>query len=169
LKRLGAETLSTDAVNHDVLAGEEMRDVLVARWGEEIAPNGSVDRDAVASVVFENPDELKWLESELHPRIGRAVAEWRAGLDPSTEVAVIEVPLLFETGMEAAFDDVLAVVAADEIRNERLAERGDAGLEGREERQLSQDEKASRAGYVVRNEGSIDDLERELAAILAEQ
>jgi dephospho-CoA kinase len=169
LKRLGAETLSTDAVNHDVLAGEEMRDVLVARWGEEIAPNGSVDRDAVASVVFENPDELKWLESELHPRIGRAVAEWRAGLDPSTEVAVIEVPLLFETGLEAAFDDVLAVVAADEIRNERLAERGDAGLEGREERQLSQDEKASRAGYVVRNEGSIDDLERELAAILAEQ
>ncbi|MDX6615796.1 MAG: dephospho-CoA kinase [Solirubrobacterales bacterium] len=169
MKRLGAETLSTDAVNHDVLAGEEMRDVLVARWGEEIAPNGSVDRDAVASVVFENPDELQWLESELHPRIGRAVAEWRAGLDPSTEVAVIEVPLLFETGLEAAFDDVLAVVAADEIRNERLAERGDAGLEGREERQLSQDEKASRAGYVVRNEGSIDDLERELAAILAEQ
>jgi dephospho-CoA kinase len=146
-----------------------MRDVLVARWGEEMAPNGSVDRDAVAAVVFENPDELKWLESELHPRIGRAVAEWRSELDPSTEVAVIEVPLLFETGMEAAFDDVIAVVAADEIRNERLAERGDAGLEGREERQLSQDEKAGRAGHVVRNEGTIDDLERELAAILAER
>jgi dephospho-CoA kinase len=169
LQRLGAETLSTDAVNHDVLAGEEMRDLLVARWGEEIAPNGSVDRDAVASLVFENPDELKWLESELHPRIGRSVAEWRAGLEPSTEVAVIEVPLLFETGMDTAFDDVLAVVAADEIRNERLAGRGDAGLEGREERQLSQDEKATRADYVVRNEGTIDDLERELAAILAQQ
>jgi dephospho-CoA kinase len=82
---------------------------------------------------------------------------------------VIEVPLLFETGMEAGFDEVIAVVATDEIRNERLAERGDAGLEGREERQLSQDEKASRADYVVRNEGTIDDLERELAAILAQQ
>jgi dephospho-CoA kinase len=149
-----------------VLAGEEMRDLLVARWGEDVAPNGSVDRDAVASVVFENPDELKWLESELHPRIGRAVVEWRSGLDPSTEVAVIEVPLLFETGMESGFDEVIAVVAADEIRNERLAERGDAGLEGREGRQLSQDEKASRADYVVRNEGTIDDLERDLAAII---
>jgi dephospho-CoA kinase len=152
-----------------VLAGEEMRDLLVARWGEAVAPSGSVDRDAVASVVFENPDELKWLESELHPRIGHAVVEWRSGLDPSTKVAVIEVPLLFETGMEAGFDEVIAVVATDEIRNERLAERGDAGLEGREERQLSQDEKASRADYVVRNEGTIDDLERELAAILAQQ
>jgi dephospho-CoA kinase len=152
-----------------VLAGEEMRDLLVGRWGEKIAPDGSVDRDAVASVVFENPDELKWLESELHPRIGRVVAEWRSGLDPSTEVAVIEVPLLFETGMEAGFDEVIAVIAADEIRNERLAERGDAGLEGREERQLSQDEKASRADHVVRNEGTIDDLERELAAIISQQ
>jgi dephospho-CoA kinase len=152
-----------------VLAGEDMRDLLVARWGEEVAPKGSVDRDAVASVVFENPDELKWLESELHPRIGRAVVEWRSRLDPSTGVAVIEVPLLFETGMEAGFDEVIAVVASDEIRNERLAERGDAGLEGREERQLSQDEKASRADYVVRNEGTIDDLERDLAAIIGRQ
>jgi dephospho-CoA kinase len=146
-----------------------MRDLLVARWGEEVAPNGSVDRDAVASLVFENPDELKWLESELHPRIGRAVVDWRSGLDPSTEVAVIEVPLLFETGMEAGFDEVIAVVAADEIRNQRLGGRGDAGLEGREERQLSQDEKASRADYVVRNEGTIDDLERDLAAIIGQQ
>jgi dephospho-CoA kinase len=116
--------------------------------------------------VFESPDELNWLESQLHPRIGGRVADWRADLDPETEVAVVEVPLLYETGMEAAFDEVLAVIAADEVREQRLAERGDPGLEGREERQLAQDEKAGRADHVVRNDGSLEELERELAAIV---
>jgi len=146
-----------------------MRDLLVERWGERVAPNGVVDRDAIASLVFENPGELKWLESEMHPRVGRAVAEWRAGLPPEAEVAVIEVPLLFETEMEPAFDEVIAVIADDELRESRLAERGDAGLAGREERQLDQEEKAKRAHHAVRNNGTIDELEQELAAILAKQ
>ena len=82
---------------------------------------------------------------------------------------MIEVPLLFETEMEPAFDEVIAVVADDELRESRLAERGDAGLAGREERQLDQEEKAKRAHHAVRNNGTIDELEQELAAILAKQ
>jgi dephospho-CoA kinase len=167
LERLGAATLSTDAVTHELLAGEELRDRLVERWGEEVAPGGAVDRQKVAELVFDRPDELAWLESELHPRVGKRLAEWRSALDPATEVAVVEVPLLFETGMEGLFDGVIAVVADDEIRERRLAARGSAeGLEGREERQLPQSEKVARASYAVRNEGTLDDLERELCAAL---
>jgi dephospho-CoA kinase len=166
LERLGVETLSTDAVTHELYGSEQLRDRLVERWGEEVAPDGAVDRDEVARIVFEQPEELAWLESELHPRVGQRVLEWRSSLDPATEVAVVEVPLLFEAGMEGVFDDVIAVVADDAIRERRLEERGSAGLEGRSERQLDQAEKAGRADYVIRNDGSLEDLESELAAVL---
>jgi dephospho-CoA kinase len=164
--RLGAETLSTDRVAHDVLDHEDVIAMLAERWGNDIVKDGAVDRDRVAEIVFEQPDELAWLESHIHPRVGEAVLEWRTEIDPSVPVAVIEVPLLFEASMETAFDETLAVIADDEIRERRLAERGQPGLEGREERQLPQSEKAARADRVIENNGSIEDLEREVAAAL---
>lgn len=165
--RLGAETLSTDRVAHDILDREDVIKLLVDRWGEEVAVEGTVDRDKVAEIVFERPDELAWLESQVHPRVGEAVLEWRSEVDPEVPVAVIEVPLLFEAAMEQAFDETVAVIADDEIRERRLAERGQPGLEGREERQLPQAEKADRADHVIENNGTVEDLEREVAAMLA--
>jgi dephospho-CoA kinase len=165
-RRQGAATLSTDQVAHDVLERDDVRAALVDRWGEEVASAEGVDRERVAEIVFASPDELAWLESQTHPRVGEEVLAWRSGLDPAVEVAVIEVPLLFEAGMEAAFDETLAVVAADAVREQRLAERGQPGLGGREGRQLHQDEKAARADHVIRNEGSLEELEREIGAVI---
>lgn len=166
-RRLGAETISTDQVAHDVLDAPEVRELLVERWGDDtIGADGAVDRARIASIVFEDPDELAWLESQTHPRVGAAVAEWRAAVDPGVEVAVLEIPLLFEAGLDAGFDETLAVVAADELRVARLSERGQGGLEGRETRQLSQDEKAARADHVIRNDGTIEELERAVAEVL---
>ena len=91
----------------------------------------------VGAVVFESPDELRWLESVLHPLVGARIAEWVVGLPPHTSVAVVEVPLLFETGMEAFFDATIAVVADDAVRAERAAARGTELFEGRAGRQLS--------------------------------
>jgi dephospho-CoA kinase len=164
--RLGAATLSTDQVTHSLLGREDVIRELTARWGGEVAPGGEIDRARVAEIVFAEPDELAWLESRLHPRVGEEVLAWRQALDPSVEVAVIEVPLLFEADMGRAFDATLAVIAADPIRERRLAERGQAGLAGRESRQLSQDEKAGRADHVIRNEGTLEDLEHELSRAL---
>jgi dephospho-CoA kinase len=164
--RLGAATLSTDRVTHELLGSAEVRDLLVERWGPVVAPGGEVDRAKVAELVFGRPEELSWLESELHPRVGAAVAAWREGLGPGVEVAVVEVPLLFEAGMEGAFDETVAVIATDAVREGRLGERGQPGLEGREGRQLTQDEKAARADHVIRNDGSIEQLEAELCRVL---
>jgi dephospho-CoA kinase len=164
-ERQGAATLSSDAVAHDMLAGEEMRSKLVERWGEEVAPGGEVDRARIAEIVFEQPGELRWLESELHPRVGAEVASWGAALAPG-RIGVIEVPLLFETSMEDAFDAVVCVVADDEVRRERAAARGQAGLQEREQRQLSQDEKASRADHVISNDGTVAELEDEVRALI---
>ena len=164
--RLGAATLSTDQVAHDVLDRDDVRAAMVERWGGDVAPDSRVDRERVAEIVFGQPEELAWLESQTHPRVGQSVLEWREGLAPEIEVAVIEVPLLFEAGMEKGFDETVAVVAEDEIRERRLAERGQPGLEGREERQLDQDEKASRADHVIRNDGTLDKLEGAVADVL---
>jgi dephospho-CoA kinase len=80
---------------------------------------------------------------------------------------VIEVPLLFESGMDTAFDATIAVVAPEELRRERAGDRGHAAVAERTSRQLSQDEKASRATYVVTNDGSVEQLETRLSEVLA--
>jgi dephospho-CoA kinase len=165
-ERLGARTLSTDAVTHDLLSDEEVRSALVERWGGEVAPEGEVDRERVAAIVFDDAEELRWLEGQLHPRVGAHVAEWRQAVPPDATVAVVEVPLLFETAMEDAFDATVAVVADDEIRDRRLRERGQAGLSGREGRQLSQAEKEARADHVIRNNGTLDELESQVRAVI---
>jgi dephospho-CoA kinase len=167
LERLGAETISADAVVHDLLGSEELRELLVARWGDEVAPEGAVDRNEVGKRVFDQPDELAWLESQLHPRVGQRLDEWRRALPDRTSFAVIEVPLLFETGMEKAFDTTIAVVSDEETRRTRAEERGHALVEERSARQLTQEEKAALADHVIHNEGSLEDLERELSGLLA--
>jgi dephospho-CoA kinase len=165
-ERLGAATLSTDRVAHDLLDDEEVRSALIERWGEKIAPDGSVDRDLVGEIVFNDPEQLAWLESITHPRVGAHVLEWRQSLDPGVKVAVVEVPLLFEAAMEDAFDATVAVVAADDLRDARLRERGPGGLEGREARQLDQEEKERRADHVIRNDASLPELESEVKRVI---
>jgi dephospho-CoA kinase len=170
-ERLGAATLSSDAVVHELLGTDEVRDLLRARWGEHVVAGGEVDRAAVAGIVFERPAELAWLEGELFPRVGMRTAAWRAELerrDPAPGVAVVEVPLLFEAGREAFFDATVAVVADESLREERAAARGHEGVAGREGRQLGQEEKAARADFVIRNDGSLAELEDTVAGVLEE-
>jgi dephospho-CoA kinase len=76
------------------------------------------------------------------------------------------VPLLFEAAMEDAFDATVAVVAEDEIRDARLRERGQAGLEGREQRQLDQAEKERRADHVIRNDASLQELDKQVNELM---
>jgi dephospho-CoA kinase len=167
-ERRGVPVLSTDKVAHDILDDDQVREALVERWGDEIAPDGAVDRDKVGEIVFADRDELAWLESVTHPRVGAHVLEWREGLGPEVEIAVVEVPLLFEAAMEDAFDATLAVVADDDMRDARLRERGQAGLAGREDRQLDQAEKVRRADHVIRNDASLEELDREVNQLIDE-
>ena len=170
LGELGAATLSTDAVVHDLLAGDELRGIVAERLGDEVAPDGKLDRSLIAERVFADEDARRWLESELWPRVGRRVAEWKQevdALDPPPRAAVVEVPLLFESGMEQAFDATIAVVADEAVRSERAGARGHALVAERTGRQLTQEEKAQRADYEVRNEGSLEELRENLSRVLA--
>jgi len=165
--RLGAATLSSDAVVHELLDSEPLRGCLVERWGEEIAVGGEVNRARVGEIVFADPEQLSWLEAQIHPLVRERTAAWVASLPADTEVAVVEVPLLFEAGSDGAFDTTVAVVTADELRRQRAEARGHALVGEREARQLSQAEKAERAEHVVENDGTVEDLERALSALIA--
>ena len=167
-ERQGAATISTDAVVHELQQSPEVVSRLVERWGDDVAPGGKVDRGKVAEIVFADPAELEWLEGELHPLVGGRVVEWAGHLPADTRVAVVEVPLLFEAGMEQMFDAVVAVVADDELRREREEGRDLAALEARAGRQLGQDEKAERATHVIVNDGSLEDLEARVAELVEE-
>lgn len=172
LKRLGAAVLSTDEVVHELYEGEELRDAVVGRWGPEVAPDGMVDRSALAARAFAREEDRAWLEELLWPPVGERVAAWlervRASrsADRGPRAAVVEVPLLFEAGMEKLYDATIVVISAEQVRRERAAERGHVLPEERAARQLSQEEKARRATFVVRNDGTVQELERELSVVL---
>ena len=166
-ERLGAATISSDAVVHELLDSEPLLGRLIDRWGAEIVADGGVDRTRIGEIVFADPSELSWLEAQIHPLVGERVGAWMAALPEGTEVAGVEVPVLFESEMAAVFDTTLAVVSSDEARRARAEARGHALVGEREARQLGQEEKAARAEHVVENDGSLEDLERALSDLLA--
>ncbi len=169
LERLGAATISTDAVVHELYRSPEVVAAVVARWGPEVAPGGVVDRGAVAAHVFADPAERAWLEGLLWPLVGQRVWQWREQVgarQPPPRAGVVETPLLFEAGLADAYDATIAVIAPEELRAARAAERGHQAVDERAARQLSQKEKAQRATFSIVNAGTIEDLEHELSAIL---
>jgi dephospho-CoA kinase len=154
---------------HELYADDAVRAAVTERWGPEVAPGGVVDRSAIARRAFASSEERSWLEQLLWPLVGQRVAEWRRRLDerePPPRAAVVETPLLFEAGLEGGYDATIAVVADEEVRAARAAARGHHAVDERSARQLSQEEKAARATYVVTNSGTVEELESELSAVL---
>jgi dephospho-CoA kinase len=170
LERLGAATLSTDAVVHELYGGNRLLcELVVERWGPEVAPGGVVDRALLAAHAFASPEERAWLEGVLWPMVGEQMAQWLAATrarSPTPRAAVVEVPLLFEAGMAASFDATIAVIAEETTRAERAATRGHVREDARADRQLSQEEKARLATYVVRNDGGEAELAEQLSGVL---
>jgi dephospho-CoA kinase len=169
LKGLGAAVLSTDAVVHELYGSPAMREAVSARWGPQLVHDGQVDRSAVAERVFASREDREWLESKLWPLVGERVAGWRRQVmaqRPAPRLAVVEVPLLFEAGMDEAFDATIAVVADETVRAERAGGRGHTAVDERAARQLSQSEKSQRATYTVTNDGTPEQLRAQLSAII---
>ena len=124
----------------------------------------------MARAAFASDEERRWLEGLIWPRVGARIAAGREEVsrrDPPPPAAVIEVPLLFESGMADGFDATIAVIADEALRADRAGARGHAALDERSARQLSQDEKSRRATYTVVNDGSLAELEEKLSEILA--
>jgi dephospho-CoA kinase len=160
--RHGAATISSDEIVHELYRGDEiLQQALRDRWGESVFSGGEVDRAAVGRIVFADRDELAWLEAELHPRVRAATADWFAR--QTAEVAVAEIPLLFETGGESRFDKVVVISAPAEVRVERRGEQTD-----REARLVPEDDKVRRADFAYVNDGTLEELDAFVAGVLKE-
>ena len=165
-ERHGAAVASSDEIVHRLLRDDdEVKRAVAERFGPGVLDgSGAVDRAALGHVVFADRAELDWLEALLHPRVVREYVAWREELgrrpDPPS-AAVVEVPLLYETGGEARFDKVVVITAPPEVRAARTAV-----ADAREERLLPDDEKVRRADFAYVNDGSLADLDRFVAGVL---
>jgi dephospho-CoA kinase len=153
---------------HRLYEDPEVQAALRSRWGSRVfGADGSVDRRAVGEVVFGDRAELEWLEGVLHPRVIQEQRRWREELEARPDppaVAVVEVPLLYETGGEARFDAVVVITAPEDMRAARTAV---AGAAKRARRLLPDEEKARRADFAYVNDGSLDELDAFVSDALA--
>jgi len=158
-RRHGAATVSSDEIVHQLLRTPEVKLAVVARLGNGVvAPDGQLDRGAIATIVFHDRDALTWLEGLLHPLVSAEYLHWRdqlGELEHAPSVCVTEVPLLYESGGDERFDKVVVVTAPDEVRRTR----SDVATADREQRLIPDDEKAARADYVFANNGSLEELD----------
>ena len=164
--RHGAATVSSDEIVHELLRREEVREAIVERFGlGVVAPGGHLDRGAVATIVFNDRDQLDWLENLLHPLVAMEYMQWRdqlADLRHPPEVCVTELPLLYEAGAEERFDKVVVITAPV---GERLGRsREDANR--RERRFLPDEEKVARADYAYENTGTLTELDRFIGSVM---
>jgi len=124
---------------------------------------GTTERPRIAEIVFADRAELEWLERLLHPRVREDYEDWLAGLDDSVDVAVVEIPLLYETGGETRFDAVVVVTAPEEVR---AARRPGWPIAQRSGRLIPDDEKVRRADFAYVNDGSLEELDRFVSQVL---
>lgn len=165
-KALGAATLSSDEIVHDLLnSDKEVRARLEERFGPGILTGvGEVDRAVLGRRVFKHSEDLYYLESVLHPRVIHAQRLFReklAATPGAPPICVIEVPLLYEVRGEGRYDRVVVITSSVALRRKRAGSR----LDEREERLISDAEKVRRADFVFRNDGSLEELEAFVADV----
>lgn len=166
----GAIIVDTDAIARDVVEPpSRLLDAIRVEFGPEaIDADGRLDRAAVADVVFKDPEKLRRLNEILHPEIlKRTLAE--IARHPPSSIIIVVVPLLFEANFDRSCDVIAAVVAPSHLRRERTIQRGvaPADVDARMRSQLPAEDYERRARLVIRNDGDLAALEREVDAAWA--
>lgn len=161
--RLGAVLLDADKIGHQVLDEEVVKSQIRTHWGVDVfCDDGTIDRKAIASIVFDPEDrgvQLEILESITHPRIGARIAnQIGESQAQKAEAIVLDAPLLFEAGWDRFCSHLVFVKTAEQIRLRRVLERGwtQDQFENREQQQLSLKEKEDRSDFTIENSGSTE-------------
>ena len=164
--RHGAATVSSDQIVHELLRRDEVREVIVERFGNGVVrPDGQLDRGAIGTVVFNDREQLNWLEELLHPLVSAEYLQWReqlAALPHPPQVCVTEVPLLFEAGGQGRFDRVVVITAPEDVRRKR----SEVATAEREQWLLPDAEKMARADFAFENTGSLEALDRFVGSVM---
>lgn len=169
LAALGAYVVDADVLAREVVEpGTPGLAAVAAEFGAEVLrPDGSLDRDRLGAIVFADPAARARLNAIVHPLVGAATAE-RFAAAPADAIVVHDVPLLVEVGLAAAYDVVLVVAATPETQGSRLVRaRGMSADEARSRiaAQAPLADKLAVADFVITNDGSLDDLDRQVQAV----
>lgn len=173
LEEYGVPVVSADELSRVVVApGSEGLRLVVERFGTEIVgDDGGLDRRKMAAVVFRDPERRRELEAILHPRIRDRFEQVLDALEKAGhEVAVYEVPLLFERNLQGEMKAVILVTAPMDVRVARVRSRDDVTeteVRARIAAQMDEDQKRRRADYIIENNGSLDELRREVEFLMA--
>jgi len=162
--QLGALVIDADQLARSAIErGSEGFDEVLLRFGDTVLKNGDIDRVALGQIVFENPEAKRDLEEIIHPRIRAEFEEAVASLNPG-QIMVYEIPLLVETNAADRFDFVVTVESDPELRKERLRARGmfHSDIEKRMASQATEEQRRAVADCVLTNDGSEDDLLRQV-------
>jgi dephospho-CoA kinase len=172
LAELGAVVIDADLLAREVVAaGSDGLAEVVAEFGPQVlTEDGELDRPAMGSLVFADPDRRKALEAIIHPRVRRRGRELEADAAPGS-VVVHDIPLLAETGQAERFDAVVVVDVPTEVQVERMTSLRGLTREEAESRvaaQAAREERLAIATHVIDNTGSLDDLRARVAEVFAE-
>jgi dephospho-CoA kinase len=174
LRARGGFLINADALGHEALEQPDIREKLIARWGERIVrPDGKLDRRAIAGVVFPDPAERSALEQLVFPFIReRATREIDRGQnDPAARFVVLDAAVLLEAGWNSACDRIVYVDAPREARLARLAARSGwtaADLAAREAAQWPAADKMKRADAVLVNDADVARLRERIDRLVSE-
>ncbi len=177
LVQRGAHVLSADGLAHQLYApGSRIQGEIVCLFGSGILDqDGSINRARLAKAVF--PDRIDELNAVVHPAVIEAQNRWMSDIerDDPHAIAVVEAALIFEAGVAKDFDRILVVTCDFEHKIKRFARRTGLPLEAarveverRSTAQLSDEEKARRADYVIENSGSEAELEQQVEKVWKE-
>lgn len=167
-ERLGVPTIDSDALAHSAVApGTDGLRRVVERFGRGVlAPAGSLDRRKLAAIVFADADARRDLEHIVHPYVREATDRWFTSLRDSIHpFAIADIPLLYEVGRERDFEAVIVAACDADTQLRRVMERDSLTAGEARQRLASQlpiDDKAGRADYVIRTDGSFEETHRQV-------
>ena len=172
VRRRGVPCLDADVLAHGVMAaGTEATAAIAARFGMNVlAADGSVDRVKLGPLVFADPAARHDLEAIVHPAVYRAITAGLRAFEllDQPPIAVVDVPLLYESGHAGDFDRVIVTACSPSVQLARLLGRGMSDSEARQRiaAQWPTEEKASRANFVIRTDGTLTETDRQVARVL---
>jgi dephospho-CoA kinase len=169
--QLNVPVIDADVLaRHAVTPGSPGLTRVVNEFGSDVLrPDGTLDRAALGRIVFADRTARARLEAIIHPEVYQRISEWFANLPAGTRVAIADIPLLFETGHQHDFDRVIVCVCEPGEQLRRLMERDrlpEQAARARIEAQWPIADKASRADFVIRTDGSFADTDRAIAKVL---
>jgi dephospho-CoA kinase len=172
LASAGVPVVDADRLAREVVApGTPALATVVERFGHDLlAGDGSLRRQALASLVFADPKARHDLEAIIHPAVRRSIEDFFAALPPDTGIAVADIPLLYETNRAADFDAVIVAACPPAMQLARVMARdgvSEASARRRIAAQLPIDEKVRQADYVIDTSGTFEQTDEETARVLA--